>query len=252
MVQGPIGTADPDRFLRLLEQGVSETAIRGLMAESLRQGEPFSNFIDPFAVTVDETGERQTLTFRDPFIVPAPISTFDIEALLGQASVREPSFVTPTGGAAGGQPVAAGLEALIAQFQLLLQATEQARLQRQQQFQFASLFANIARADPVTAANLQFGITGEPINPFNQFTQALAAGQAPLSFGGLPPSVQIPVGGSQVDLTTSLTGGQLFGLGQNPAALSIFQGLQELGGIDILGQSQRALIPGGVLPSAPI
>ncbi len=227
----------------------------------------------PAAPAVAATGgglaEQDILALIDEalgrFDFPTSISTFDIETVLNQPPVREPTFA-----GAGGQPVAAGLEAMISQFIMLMQATEQARKQREQQlvqqrfeselafaqrgqqFQFADLFANLMRADPVTAANLQFGITGEPINPFGEFTRALAGGQVPLSFGGLPPSVQIPVGGSTVDLATSLTGGQLFSLGQNPAALSIIQGLQELGGIDILGQSQRALIPGGVLPSAPI
>jgi hypothetical protein len=245
---GPDGVKDPLRYVKLGRQGGALDQIKAFYDMALAGGD--TKVVNPFVV---ESAPAAPAPAPAP-TAPAPISLADIESLIAAAfrdQVATP-VPDPTFDDSDGQPVAAGLEAMIEQFKMLMMATEQGRLQQGQNLEFASFFSNLARTDPVTAANLQFGITGEPINPFGAFAQSLAQGKAPLSFGGLPSTLPISVGGTNLDLGTSLTGGQLSSLSQNPAALRIIQGLQELAGVDILGQSRRALIPGGVLPSAAI
>ena len=257
------------RFVKLAKAGGNPEQIRSLLELARRQGD--TDVVDPFtpvAAPVPGPGapsggldEAAILELIRTGIAeaaaaapaaggfPAPIFTIDIEALLAPANLPEPTFETPTGGAA----VGAGLQDLLAQIEVLLAANAQRQQERQTNIQLADFISQVSRADPVRAANLQFLLTGEQAGGgIEQFTRALALGEKPLSFGGLPPSVQVGVGGQNIDLLTSLTTPQRLAIEASPDLLTLFQSLEAESGLDILGQSRRAMIPGGVLPAAPI
>ena len=262
---------DPLRFVNLLKAGGNPEQIRSLLEFSRRQGD--TDVVDPFtpvaapvpgpqaptpAAGLDEAAILELIRSGIAEAAaaapaaggfPSPIFTIDIESLLAPANLPEPVFEAPTGGAA----VGAGLEGLLAQFEMLLAANAQRQQERQTNIQLADFISQVSRADPVRAANLQFALTGEQAGGgIEQFTRALALGEKPLSFGGLPPSVQVGVGGQNIDLLTSLTTPQRLAIEASPDLLTLFQSLEAESGLDILGQSRRAMIPGGVLPAAPI